>query len=71
MGLIAGLMILIFIVGLSAFSGWMTMLVWNLAAVPLFHAPHATFIEAWALMVGIGMIGSCFRSSFSSKKEKD
>ena len=58
------------VVGLSAFSGWVFMSLWNFAA-PVFWpaAPHLTFYVAWAASFLIGCIGSALRPVVTVKRD--
>lgn len=56
-------------VALSAFMGWLFMMVWNYAIVETFHAPAIDFWHSWAIWFLICLIGGAFRSTFSSSKK--
>lgn len=58
-----------FIVAMSAFMGWVFMMVWNFAIVETFHAPVLDFWHSWAIWFLICLVGGAFRSTFSHKKD--
>lgn len=52
------------IVGFSALSGWLLMLLWNWALVGLFPAvPVLDFYRAWGLTLLLSFVGGFFRST--------
>lgn len=55
-------------IGFSAFFGWLFMLLWNFAIVPL-GLPVLGFLQSWAIWFMIGMVGRMFRPRLSVKKD--
>ena len=52
------------IVGISALSGWVLMLLWNWALVGIFPTvPILDFWKAWGLSLLLAFVGGFFRSS--------
>lgn len=63
--IIAGCIIALpLIVGISALSGWVLMLLWNWALVGIFPTiPILDFWKAWGLTLLLGFVGSFFRGN--------
>ena len=57
------IVILVVIFGLSAFEGWIFMLLWNWLT-PLFWdaSPELTFFQGWGVWILINLIGSAFKT---------
>ena len=54
--------VLALIVGLSAFEGWIFMLLWNYVLCAIFPSiPTLSFWLAWGLLFLINIIGSAFK----------
>lgn len=54
------------IIGISALSGWILMLLWNWALVGIFPTvPVLDFYKAWGLSLLLSFVGGFFRSSSS------
>ena len=45
---------------LGGLAGWVLALVWGVVAVPM-GAPPLMWWQAWALLVGVGLLGRAFR----------
>lgn len=54
------------IAGFSALFGFIFMLSWNFVVPAVFHGPQLTFLQAWAAMFVLNIIGSAFRNSGGS-----
>jgi hypothetical protein len=60
-----GLMILLFILlalVISAFTGWLFMLLWNFVVPSTFNGPNISFYKAWAIWFVICWIADLFRT---------
>jgi hypothetical protein len=55
------LVVLVFL-GISAFTGWIFMLLWNWIAAGIFGAPVISFLQAWGLWLLITLIGGAFKA---------
>lgn len=69
--LIALPLVLAFFAVISAFFGWIFMLVWNFAVVSAFNAPVLDFWHAWGIWFLICLVGRCFRSFTTTSSKKD
>lgn len=49
------------------FVPWIFMKAWNLAAVPVFHAPIITYWQAFGIWLILSIIGSAFRAVTGGK----
>lgn len=56
------LVLIAFVVGLSAIGGWFVMWLWNVVVPPVFHGPSLTFGQAWALSWLMSFVSGAFRS---------
>jgi hypothetical protein len=51
------------VVALSAFMGWLVMLLWNVVVPGLFNGPEISFGVAWAMMVLFNILTGAIRGS--------
>jgi hypothetical protein len=59
---IAVILVVLVFLGISAFTGWIFMLLWNWIAVGIFGAPVISFLQAWGLWLLITLIGGAFKA---------
>lgn len=50
-------------IGVELLVAWLFMLLWNFAAVGVFHAPSLTYWYALAIVILLSIIGGFFRST--------
>ncbi len=49
-------------------QGWIIQFIWNAVGVPLFAWPQVTLTQGVLIGVGLAVVGSFFRSTWSSRK---
>ena len=59
----AALLVIALLLPIYVLSTWALMWLWNSTVPPLFHGPHLTYWQTFALWVLVSVIGSNFRSA--------